>query len=138
LEAGDEVALGDAPEAVGIGGSLGVPDGDGHEAPGFAGHAQRVDDGEADAGGIHSDCALAGSGELTRHASDVFDYGCVGRAEREAFEVAHLEVGDPGTLPRDGIRDIGDGDGPFDDGDGGAIATLAEIDACEVFAQHCL
>ena len=129
-EAGDEIALGNAPMAV-MGG-LGVASGDGNRdnAARKFGLLENVEDGLAHAGGVQDK-----SGTLEFRTPDemvdMVRYIRVGGPKRDALQVSQGMAG----LRVPGIRNeaaVQDDAGAFQYGDGRGVMHLAKIEAHEV------
>ena len=149
-EGGDEVATGDA-EAVGVGvgvGGFAAGDGDGDYGAVFDVAAEELDDRGAYAGSIDDEGAVgigdvaglkrpAGGGEERMDAlADVADEVVeliddlnVGRAEAEALDVAELEDHFPFIFTGERVDDAGVAMEALEDGEGGGVLALAEIEA---------
>lgn len=123
-------------DGVVAGGLAGVvpagSDGDWHEAAGKRGAAEEIDDGTADAGGIDNEGC--GATEFGAHdeAADMLDHSGVFEAEGKALQVEKRAAGADFVL----ICDEAPADGHgfmFEDGDGGEVSGLAQIEPDEVF-----
>ena len=68
LQVGDEVALGDSPEAVAVVFVRGGANGDRHQTPGRIDDFEGIDDGQADTGCVDNESALTHRGQLAADA----------------------------------------------------------------------
>ncbi len=89
-----------------------------------AGGAEHIDDGRADAGGVHGKRAVAGEFIMLDDFADTIDDAGVRGAEGQAFDMEKLK-----TVKRALVRT--QGDEALDEGDGSRIVFLAEIDTYE-------
>ena len=155
-EAGEEVAAGDEPAAVGVGGGVGAgSDRYRHQSGLKGGAAEEFDDRGADAGGVDDQGSVRarrvagldgpagfadeGAGEAGGRAGgggghgggDARDEGEIGQAERVAGGRAEDEAEFGQGLEGDGVG-AAEGDGEaFEEDEGGGVAAAAEVEAEE-------
>lgn len=92
--------------------------------------ADEFDDALADAGTIDDEfIAAVGDGGMPREGGDEPGDIAVGRAERDALEEADRAQGFLFPLIGDAVLGAGDNLDALDDGDGGVVMDLADVDA---------
>ena len=99
--------------------------------------ADQLDDGQAGAAAVDGQGRVDRAAEVARWRGDYrrpdqFGYLGVGRAEREAVEPAETEVGGLDELPGDRVALVGGVLDEVEEGDGGMVIPLAEIQTGEV------
>ena len=134
LEAADEVLFGDTPEAVHVRVAVAGVDDDGGETPFRRWLAERVGYRDATASCIDDEAGGRGVGQFVCNTDGSFDDFGIGSAYGNALQVTDRAADCPVGGEGEGAPMFGGDVGDFEDDEGCAIATLAEIEADEEFA----
>jgi hypothetical protein len=100
LQASEEIALGDVPGFAGAALLVAAGDVDRGDVAVEPGGAKHVDDGRAEACGVHGKRAIAGEVIMADDFADALDDARVGSAEGQAFDVPDMEAVEHWTLVR--------------------------------------
>ena len=123
LQASEEIALGDVPGFAGAALLVAAGDVDRGDVAVEPDGAKHVDDGRAEAGGIHGQRAIAGEVIMADDFADAFDDARVRCAEGQAFDMKNVETLQQRALVRAQRYEA------LQHGDGSGIVFLAEIKA---------